>query len=160
MKGYGIPAHTKGMLDWRDVRRRLLRARNYWIGTTRPDGRPHAAPVWAVWHEEALYFGTDRRSRKARNLAAMAGTAIHLESGDEAVILEGAAEEVVDRALIDRIDGAYLRKYKMRLTEAPGSLVVYAIRPRVALAWRERDFPRSATRWHFGEDSRVQSRPR
>src|SRR5213593_3778350 len=78
--------------------------------------------VW--WLDGALYFGTDRRSRKARNLATNQGTVIHLESGDDAVILEGVAEEMADRSVIGRIDAAYLAKYKMRLTEAPGELVI------------------------------------
>ena len=149
MEGYGIPADRKGMLEWRDISRRLLESHNYWIATTRPNGYPHAVPVWGVWMDDGLYFGTDLRSRKARNLAANQAAVIHLESGDDAVILEGLAEEITDSSVIDRIDDAYLAKYKMRLTEAPGKLIIYAVRPRVALAWRERDFPRSATRWQF-----------
>lgn len=57
-------------------------------------------PVWGIWLGGAVYFGTDRRSRKAKNLAANPSLVIHLESGDDAVILEGAAEEVDDRGLI------------------------------------------------------------
>lgn len=149
MEGYGIPAHRKGMLAWKRVSEQLLKSRNYWVGTTRPDGRPHVVPVWGVWLDEALYFGTDRRSRKARNVATNSGMVIHLESGDDAVILEGVAEEISERSVVGRIDEAYVAKYKMRLTEAPGKLVIYAFRPRAAFAWRERDFPRSATRWRF-----------
>lgn len=158
MKGYGIPTDRQGMLEWKAVSRQLLQSRNYWIATTRPDGLPHTVPVWGVWLDGALYFGTDRRSRKARNLATNQRTVIHLESGDDAVILEGVAEEIAGRSVIGRIDGAYFAKYKMRLTEAPGELVIYVVRPHVALAWRERDFPRSATRWRFQEQSHVEPR--
>lgn len=160
MEGYGLPTDGKGMLEWKAVSRQLLKSRNYWIATTRPDGLPHTVPVWGVWLDGALYFGTDRRSRKARNLATNRGTVIHLESGDDAVILEGVAEEIADRSAIRRIDAAYLAKYKMRLTEAPGELVIYVFRPRVALAWRERDFPRGATRWRFQDHPNVKSRSR
>jgi general stress protein 26 len=149
MEGYGVPSDSKGMLRWADAAARLERSRNYWIVTARPDGRPHAVPVWGIWLGGAVYFGTDPRSRKAKNLAANPSLVIHLESGDDAVILEGAAEEVDDRGLIRRLDQAYSRKYKMRLTDAPGHLVIYAVRPRVAFGWRERDFPRSPTRWRF-----------
>jgi hypothetical protein len=38
---------------------------------------------------------------------------------------------------------------KMQLSEAPGDLVIYALRPCLPLAWRGRDFNRSATRWRF-----------
>jgi Pyridoxamine 5'-phosphate oxidase len=160
MKGYGIPADRKGMLEWKRVSQQLVESRNYWIATTRPDGRPHTVPVWGVWLDGALHFGTDRRSRKARNLATNQGTVIHLESGDDAVILEGVAEEIADPSIIARIDAGYLAKYKMRLTEAPGEVVIYAVRPHVALAWRERDFPRSATRWRFQDQPHVEPRPR
>lgn len=116
--------------------------------------------VWGVWLDGALYFGTDRRSRKARNLATNQGTVIHLESGDDAVILEGVAEEIAGRSVIGRIDAAYLAKYKMRLTEAPGELVICAVRPHVTLARRERDFPRTATRWRFPDQPNVKPGPR
>lgn len=149
MEGYGLPSDSKGMLRWAYAATRLERSRNYWIVTARPDGRPHAVPVWGVWLEGAVYFGTDRRSRKAKNLTANPSLVVHLESGDDAVILEGVAEEVTDRSLIKRLDQAYSRKYKMRLSSAPGQLVIYALRPRVAFGWRERDFNRSPTRWRF-----------
>lgn len=72
-----------------------MRARNYWVVTTRSDGKPHSVPVWSIWLDETFYFGTDRRSRKGRNLATNPGLVVHLESGDDVVILEGVAEEVV-----------------------------------------------------------------
>jgi general stress protein 26 len=149
MEGYGIPAHRKGMLDWPDAVKQLAQSRTYWINTTRPDGRPHAVPVWGVFIEGRVYFGTDRRSRKARNVAKNPEMVVHLESGDDAVILEGVAEEITDRATLDEIDKAYQVKYRMRLTEAPGQVVIYGLKPRVAFAWRERDFNKSATRWRF-----------
>ncbi len=70
MPGYGIHLGGEGMLPWSHVSERMSAARNYWIGTTRPDGRPHATPVWGVWVDETFYFGTGERSRKGRNLAA------------------------------------------------------------------------------------------
>jgi pyridoxine/pyridoxamine 5'-phosphate oxidase len=152
MEGYGIPRDTKGMLRWSNAVAELEKARNYWIVTMRPDGRPHAVPVWGLWLDDAVYFGTDRRSRKAKNLAANRSLVVHLESGDDAVILEGVAEEVSDAAVVKRLDAAYSKKYKMRLSSAssaPGQMVIYAVRPRVAFGWRERDFPRSPARWTF-----------
>jgi general stress protein 26 len=145
--GYGVPATTDGQLPWSYVDERMAAARNYWVATTRPDGRPHAMPMWGLWLDGRFYFGTDRGSRKARNLARNPATVVHLESGDEVVILEGAAEEVTDAARRAALDAAYQAKYEMAMTEAPGNLSIWAVIPRVALAWRERDFPRSATRW-------------
>ncbi len=43
----------------------------FFLGTVRPDGRPHAAGVGALWHDGDLYFtsgpGTSRRTRPARS---------------------------------------------------------------------------------------------
>src|SRR5262245_60149405 len=83
--GYGIAQIEKGLLSWEWVTAQLENSRNYWICSTRPNGRPHAAPVWGVWFEGALYFSSDRRSRKARNLAAKPEVVAHLESGDDTV---------------------------------------------------------------------------
>jgi pyridoxamine 5'-phosphate oxidase-like protein len=153
--GYGIRSSGEGMLPWSHVDERMAQARNYWVATTRPDGRPHCAPVWGVWVNGTFYFGSGPRSRKARNLSANPNVVVHLESGDDVVILEGIAEEFAnpEPSLFARIADAYATKYldpesgqEFRPSDAEG---IYAVRPRVAFGWLERDFPRTATRWSF-----------
>ena len=149
-KGYAIATSSKGLLAWSQVRKRLSSSRNYWVGTTRPDGRPHVMPVSGFWLGDAFYFGTDRNSRKARNLAANPAAVVHLESGDEVAIVEGTAREVTDRSVLEALDKASRAKYGMGITSPPGAVpVIYGVEPRVVFAWRERDLPRSATRWLF-----------
>lgn len=148
-KGYGISTGTGGMVAWADVETRLRKSKNYWIVTSRPDGRPHAMPVWGVWVNGAVCFGTERTSRKARNLAKNPALVVHLESGDSVVILEGTAREITASSEIAAVDGAFLKKYRMKLTDVPGELFIVALKPRVAFGWQERSFPRSATRWQF-----------
>jgi Pyridoxamine 5'-phosphate oxidase len=148
-QSYGIKPDGKGLISWNDVSAKLAKSRNYWVATSRPDGRPHSMPIWGVWLDGALIFGTDRNSRKARNLQRQPVAIVHLESGDDAVILECAAREVTDAAEIATIDALYVKKYKMKLTEAPGVPYIVAMKPRIAFAWQERDFPVSATRWKF-----------
>jgi len=148
-KGYGIHGGTKGLVAWSKVMAQLEKSKNYWIGSTRPDGRPHVMPVWGVWLDGAVCFGTDRTSRKARNLQAKPAATVNLESGDEAVIIEGMAREIVDAKEIAAIDAAYVKKYKMKLTDAPGIPYIVAIEPRIVFAWHERNFPESATRWRL-----------
>ncbi len=92
---YGLKPR-KQYLPWTHVRERLASAHNYWICTTRPDGRPHSIPVWGFFFDDTLYFGTGRSTRKARNLVHNPALSIHLESGDDVVILEGTAEEVAE----------------------------------------------------------------
>lgn len=143
--GYGI-ALGPGPLSWEDALHRLREARNYWLCTSSPEGRPHSVPIWAVWVEDGLWFGTDAGSRKARNLAARPHCVIHLESGDETLIVEGEACVLPS---VDTADEAYYAKYGTRMSEAPGELAFFAVRPVRAMAWREQDFPVSASRWSF-----------
>jgi hypothetical protein len=140
------------MLPWAYVVDRLTAARNYWIGSTRPDGRPHAVPVWGVLVDGVLYDGGGGDTRRARNLDANPHMAVHLESADQVVqvvIVEGVvdklAEDTADADLLRRVDDAYEAKYGMR-----HGTPVWALRPQRALAWTE--YPTTATRWEFAHD--------
>lgn len=147
---YGIdPDKLAGMLDWSWAEERLTQAHNYWLATTQPDGKPHAMPIWGVWLDATYYFSTGRASHKGRNLAQNPEVVIHLESGDEVVIMEGRAEEVSEAALISRMADIYAAKYNgIRPVSDQGS-AVYAVPPRLVFGWLESDFPNTATRWQF-----------
>jgi len=142
---YGIPADEAGMLPWSFVADRLLAARNYWLVTVRPDARPHASPVWGVWLADDFYFGMGRQTRKARNLAENSNVVIHLDSSDEAVIIEGAAREVTDTDLHIKIDDTYEAKYQIR-----HGTPVFKLQPKLVMAW-DKNYPHSATRWVFDD---------
>ena len=147
---YGVDrAATAGLLPWSYVAKRMASARNYWVATTRPDGRPHAAPVWGLWLDGAFYFSSDPTSRKGRNLATRADAVVHLESGDDVVVLEGTLERVADPASLARFADAYDAKYAIRLDPTDPNYAVYHLRPRAAYAWEERSFVQSMTRWQF-----------
>lgn len=142
---YGIPAEPEGMLEWAWVTARLQQAHSYWLVTVRPDGRPHASPVWGVWVDDTLHFGMGRETVKARNLAHNPNVVIHLDSSEEVVIVEGRAVEVTDPAMQTRLDDAYEAKYHIR-----HGTPVFALKPHRVLAW-DKDYPRSATRWLFAD---------
>jgi hypothetical protein len=145
--GYGIESGPAGMLPWSWAVERLERSRNYWIGSTRPDGSPHAAPVWGVWIDDSVVFGTHRLSRKARNLKRDPRVVVHCESGDETVILEGVAETIQPD---DGIADAFEPKYEWRPDPSTtGDESWFRLRPRVAYAWLENDYVKSATRFTF-----------
>ena len=139
---YGVPTGGEGMLPWGHVVERMSVARNYWLASVRPDGRPHSVPVWGVWVGDRLHFGGGRSTRKARNLAENPNVVAHSESGEDVVILEGVAQEVTDPALQERIDDAYEAKYGIR-----HGTPVWVLEPRVVHAWSR--FPVDATRWVF-----------
>jgi len=153
-KGYGVPETEEGLLPWSWAVERLEAARNYWFSTTRPDGRPHAMPAWAAWIDGALYFEGSPETRRARNLATNPAISVHLESGDEVVILEGVTEVagVPPRPLAERLAANFTAKYAETHDYRPtpeqwdrGGL--WVLRPRVAFGWKE--FPTSVTRWRF-----------
>ena len=147
--GYGAPPDGSGgaLIPWSWAVERLEGAHNYWICTTREDGRPHAVPVWGLWLEEAFWFSTGRTSAKGRNLARNPAIVVHLESGDETVILEGDVEEAAGD--LERYADAYEAKYAYRPSTVDETNVTYVLRPRAAQTWTESGFPRDATRWVF-----------
>jgi Pyridoxamine 5'-phosphate oxidase len=145
---YGIHADEEGLLDWSWAEERLVAARNYWVTTVRPDGTPHAMPVWGLWHEGAFYFSSSPDSRKAKNLAGNRAVTVNLESGDEVVVVEGLADYENDDDLLGRLGEDYSRKYSFDVTFTEGKPLV-VVRPRVAYAWVEQNFPKTATRFRF-----------
>ncbi len=152
-RGYGLSTVNgeEDLVAFTHVEERLRSARNYWVGSTRPDGRPHAMPVWGVWLEGAFFFSTDPLSRKGRNLAANPEIVVHLESGDDVVVLEGAVERETDPEMLRRADQAYWDKYQYHLVGDVGNPgLVYRLRPRTIFAWPESSFPQKATRWQAG----------
>src|SRR6266404_5608286 len=112
MPGYGLPKSKKGLLPWKWAEDRLSKSRQYWIATTRPDGRPHVMVVWALWMNGVLYFSTGSKSRKARNLAKNRHCTMCTEMADEAVILECVVKAERDVEKIREFLRLYEKKYK------------------------------------------------
>ncbi len=158
-EGYGLPEDDEGILEWAWAEERLVGAMNYWISTVRPSGRPHATPVWGVWHEGALYFDGSDQARRMKNIAANPEVAVHLESGDEVVIVEGTAASETKppkRELAEKLAALYTAKYAAHeYAPSPdqwdeGGL--YVLRPRKALGWMLKpgmEFGKTYTRWRF-----------
>jgi hypothetical protein len=138
---YGISESEEGMLPWSWAEERLAASRNYWLATSGDDG-PAAAPVWGVWADGAVYFGTSPRSRKGRNIERDPRVVIHLESGDEVVILHGEVE-------LAEVDESVLEAYEAKYGYRPPSTRLYRLRPTRVLAWLEGDYPKTATRFDF-----------
>ena len=148
-KGYGVEDGDEGMLPWSWATERLEQSRNYWVSTSRPDGRPHAMPVWGIWLDDAFFFSSGRDSAKSRNLAANPAVVVHLESGDETVILEGRAEKVLDEGLSRRVSQVYWPKYDLTFDASGEADSWFVVRPKRAYAWAERDYPGTATQFDF-----------
>jgi Pyridoxamine 5'-phosphate oxidase len=79
----------------------------FFLGTTKPDGRPHAAGLGILWIDGDLYFTSGPGTRKARNLAANPACTVsgRLEGID--VVFEGEASQVTDRPTLEQAAGIY-----------------------------------------------------
>ena len=146
--GYGIAGAEdgKGLLPWGWVADKMSRCRTFWVSTIHADHpRPHVMPVWGVWVDDAFVFSTGRKSRKGRNLAANPACTVCNDDGEEAVIVEGAAEKLESPDALERVAAAYKKKYKMD----PRSMgePIFIVRPRTVFGFIEKSFPKSATRW-------------
>ncbi len=154
MPGYGLPKGTKGLLPWSWARQRLEKSHNYWITTAKADRSPHTMVVWGLWLEGRFLFSTGRQSRKARNLAKNQRCVVCTEKADQAVIVEGIAEDTSDVALRRKFLKQYQRKYAFDMSGFEADILnlkepVYAVRPVVAFGLDEKKFLKAATRWRF-----------
>ena len=75
----------------------------FFLGTTRPDGRPHAAGVGAFWLDGYLYFTSGPATRKARNLAANPACTISARLENIDLVFEGEASRVTDQPLLQQV---------------------------------------------------------
>jgi hypothetical protein len=154
MPGYGLPESTKGLLAWRWAQDRLKKSRNYWIITVKPDCSPHVMVVWGLWLNETFLFSTGRQSRKARNLSGNQQCAVATELAQEAVIIEGVAEETRDVPLLRKFLRLYESKYRYDMSAFEEGILnleepIYVVRPKVAFGLDEKKSLPSATRWKF-----------
>ncbi|MDQ3871784.1 MAG: TIGR03618 family F420-dependent PPOX class oxidoreductase [Chloroflexota bacterium] len=129
-----------GFIPWHKVDLPLRAARSIWISTTRPDGRPHAMPVWFWWDGRDIWVATQRGSQKGRNLARQPWAVVHVGDGDDVIILEGLAQEVTEPSELERVKQAWQEKYVDPYTGARASVpeegdVVYRIRVKRVMTW-------------------------
>jgi nitroimidazol reductase NimA-like FMN-containing flavoprotein (pyridoxamine 5'-phosphate oxidase superfamily) len=148
MPGYGLPEEPRGLHPWSWGEAILREAHNYWVATARADGRPHVMPVWAVWHDGALWFSSGGESRKAKNLAARGECSVGAERGAHAVIVEGVATRLASEDAPAEVARLYDAKYGGGY---PESQPLFRVDPRVAFGFDESadEFGASATRWLF-----------
>ena len=77
------------------------------LGTVRPDGRPHAAAVGAAWYDGDLYFQCGPNTRKARNVAANPACTISVGLDGIDLVVEGDARRVTDTPTLEAVATVY-----------------------------------------------------
>jgi hypothetical protein len=151
---FGIQTANTDLLPWPWAEERLNSARNFWISSTRPDGRPHCRPIWAVWLNDALWYSTGSLARI--NLETNNAYGVHIDDGQSVVIVEGRARAIHDEPdAVQRMCDAYSAKYdhpiaprgnEIRDSDGQGG-PVFVLDPEVAFGWiGDLDRP---TRWRF-----------
>ena len=92
---------------------RLLTDPIAWLGTVRPDGRPHFVPIWFQWDGETVLFFSKPDDQKLRNLRQNPRVFLALDDtnhGADVVLLEGMAE-LLDQPASEVVTEGYLEKY-------------------------------------------------
>jgi PPOX class probable F420-dependent enzyme len=129
-------APTGGAIPWRTVELTLQVTRSAWLSTTRPDGRPHAVPVWFLWDDGVVYFSTAPASQKGVNLATQPYAILQVGDGDDVIIVEGATAPVADPAERRRAADGYGEKYVEPVTgEHAGVDALYRLDADRLMAW-------------------------
>jgi hypothetical protein len=155
MPGYGIrgPDEGTGLLPWSWAVERLTASHDYWVATSWPAGRPHVMPVWGVWFDDAVWFSSSLRSRKALNLAADPRCTITTDDPLEPVVVDGTATLVGDRptiqAFADKVNAKYDTSYGLDFFD-PAINGCYRVDAERAFGVTSADFEGSPTRWTFG----------
>jgi general stress protein 26 len=163
-RGRLVPEFSDGSQPprpWRDVVAVLASAEMFWLTTVRADGRPHVAPLPAIWDAGALHIATGAHEQKARNLAhdprcvLTTGTP-DFRSGLD-VVVEGVAERVRDHDRLRHLAGLWKSKLDWDFGVGDGvfldnesdghGAIVLAIRPRKVLAFGKN--PYTQTRFTF-----------
>lgn len=151
----GYVDNPRDFVEWDIVEQCFREAKNYWVCSVSPKSHPHVIPKWGVWVRGKLYYDGSSETRHARNLVLNPQVAIHLESGDEAMILYGTAREILspERILAEQIAAEYVRKYE-KFGYAPsedqwdqGGLT--EILPKQVIAWT--NFMENPTKFVFDE---------
>src|SRR5687768_11899840 len=157
MSDYGVDnADWKG-LPWSWAAERLVANRNFWVVTASQHGRPHALPVWGVWHDgdQRFAFGCGPRSRKAANLAVNPAMVLATDGTVDCLSIEGRAARVADAARLDVWVERYLAKYRPLTADLSAEFMranlMFEFVPERAFGIVEREdaFAERATRWRW-----------
>ena len=131
------------------------------LATTRPDGRPHAAGVGAIWDQGKVYVVSGPKTRKSRNLAKNPNCAVSMSLPGIDLVIEGKAAKVTDDATLRRLakrygdqgwpaevkDGAFTYEYSAP-SAGPPPWDLYEVTPKTVFGVMSKE-PGGATRWRF-----------
>jgi general stress protein 26 len=156
-EGFSEPGATAR--PWAEVAGVLSRSEMFWLATVRRDGRPHAAPLPAIWLDGMLHFCVGTQEQKARNLQSnpdcvLTAGANQFRSGLD-VVVEGTAARVTGPAELQRLAAVWKSKLDWDFQVTDGGFLdpagrtglVFGVKPAKVLAFGKS--PYSQTRYRF-----------
>jgi general stress protein 26 len=145
---------------WDHVRTVLDEAEIFWLSTVRGDGRPHVAPLLAVWQEGALHFCTGPAEQKARNLehdprCILTTGCNKYETGLD-VVVEGTAVRITDPGSLRQLADSWTAKFGTRwkyevgdgvLVHQPGPVLMFRLEAAKAFAFSRSPYVQTSYRF-------------
>lgn len=146
---------------WSDVDRVLRESEMFWLSTVRSDGRPHVAPLPAMWLRGRLHFCTGAHEQKARNIdtnpKAVLTTGTNTIRTGMDVVVEGTVAGLTDHDALGELAAMWKSKLDWSFDVVDGHfhhpededrpVPVFALTPSKVLAFA-RD-PACQTRFTF-----------
>src|SRR6476619_5346276 len=153
--------YNSPLLDWSRITTRLAdgvtqapetggpNRHTCWLATINPDGSPHVTGIGAIWADDAFWFETGERTRKARNIARDPRCTLSIATREFDLVVEGEASKITDPPIVAamaerlategwpcRVDetGQALTADYSAPSAGPPPWFVYRIEPRAATA--------------------------
>lgn len=146
---------------WSQVEAVLENAELFWLSTVRADGRPHVAPLPAVWREGRLHFCTGADEQKAVNVKH--NPRVALTTGNDRwkegidVVVEGSAARIHDESRLQTLADLWRSKYAgdwdyqvgngVFIHDDGGEAIVFEVAPVKVLSFAKGRF--AQTRYRF-----------
>jgi len=152
-KGYAD--NPASFVDWEWVAEQLTESKNYWLCSVRPNGRPHVVPRWGVFIDNKFFYDGSPETRHARNIMENSQVSLHLESGDQAVMLEGISQPAEKptpefaKQLAEAIGNKYGEDGYTPKPDQWDEGGLYVFMPRQCIAWTV--FYENPTKFMFAE---------
>ena len=112
---------------------RFAQADACWFSSTRPDSRPHMAPIWHVVHDGRIFVVTQRKSVRAANIRTNPAVSLALADTSNALIIEGSAHPAPNRR--SELQPHFLAKYDWDIATDPDYDDIIEVIPRKVIAW-------------------------
>jgi hypothetical protein len=132
------------------------------LGTTRPDGRSHAAGTGAIWHDGDFYMVIGPGTRKGRNLEGNPACTLACQVTGLDLVFEGEAARVTDASRLEALAARYRDQGWPVQVEGDAFTAPYSAPSAGPPPWNlyrvtyhtvfgvGTEEPHGATRWRFG----------